>query len=395
MSTKGSNLSFRGLMQPEQGMSTGVLSGSKTQTGFQGLEERGARYRGSRVRRKAFGRLWPNGEFSVSWPRREKQESTNLPVRDYGEFRDSSFVLRGCERIALEEGRQKNREARLTLACLWALILTNAIKARKNGMKGCTSYGKKMVRSAAYLLQRKAGRRNLSFLTLTVPPMGLGELREVAMSWGELIRRLIQLLTRRLAKAKLPTEVVSVTELQTGRLKAGSLGCLHVHVVFSGRRNSRSSWFLRPLDIRKWWLKQLSSVVGRAVQSQSCENIQSVKKDASAYLGKYLSKGAGDVERFAAIAGCDCVPGQWWNMSEAARASVKKATRAGEDVGVICEAIVQAYFLGQCPFPGYLACHHIELDGEALLVAYTGRLSRGVLRDVGDWLLSVRASIGA
>lgn len=303
---------------------------------------------------------------------------------------NSEWVRERAGEIAGEWRMQANREAKLRLACLWSEILTNVRMPRKNGATGITPYGKKMVRSAATLLQRRHGRHKLTFLTLTVPEMSRQGLLRVASQWGELLRQLFQWLRRNLQSQGLPASIISVTECQPKRLKSGSLGCLHVHATFVGWNRAKKRWALHYLQVRKWWLKALSRIAGERVESQACEQLKRVEKSVAGYLGKYMSKGGDGLEEMASIYGPEVVPGQWWNATAEMRRLVREETRSGEDVGEILESLVNSYFLGESKFPGFLQAHHVSLDGFQYLVAYGGRVDDATRKELMEWLSTMR-----
>lgn len=107
-----------------------------------------------------------------------------------------------------------------------------------------------------------------------------------------------------------------------------------------------------------------------------------VRASAAGYLGKYMSKGAGAVERFAAIAGWECVPRQWWNLSGRMRAEIKARTFKGERCGAFLDTMVSAYFDAPfTKFPGVLFCYQVDAGGGPVTIGYHGRLSESERRD--------------
>lgn len=359
--------SFRALMPPGTVCPVGASSGYEGQPSPQSVGFGGGR-RKSRPDRIPCGTLWPHGEFSLGYAAKELADNSGI-ISKAGFGGDVESLRRCIERFESEgEGGPLG-------SSLGSNSHTPAQRPETYGRKGITGYGKKMVRAAATLLQRRVKRHSLTFLTLTVPELSRNAMEAIALAWNELLRQLIQYLRRRLERKGLFPEIVSVTELQPRRLKDGSLGCLHLHIAFQGRASRAKAWWLTPLEIREWWLKALSRVAGQKVESSAVENLKMVRSSAAGYLGKYMSKGAGDVEKYAAIAGWECVPRQWWNLSAAMRRRVKAATFKGDRCGAVLDEMIYSYFESQFrKFPGVLFCYQVDAGGGPVTIGYYGRL---------------------
>lgn len=159
----------------------------------------------------------------------------------------------------------------------------------RRGAKGISSSARVTVRDCALLLQERHGRKQLSFLTLTLPKEAL--VSEVLLNWSSIARKLRQWVAYRLQEAGLSGSVVGVTELQEARqATADGIPCLHWHLVFCGRR-ATGSWVIAPKDIDRYWQKLLSEYTGKDINVSSACQLKRVEKDASGYLGKYMSKG--------------------------------------------------------------------------------------------------------
>lgn len=332
--------------------------------------------RKSRPDRVPCGTLWPNGEFSLGYAIDETADNSGIIKR--GGFGGRSDLVRKAVRNLVD-----NHPEALGLS-LPPNPHRPANRPETYGRKGITGYGKKMVRSAAHLLQQRAGRQNLSFLTLTVPEVAQQHLEQIAREWGDVVRQLVQWLTRRLRGQGLPATIALVTECQPKRLRDGSLGCLHVHATFQGRASGKA-WAVTPVEVREWWLSALSRKAGVPVFSRSCEKLHMVRKSAAGYLGKYMSKGTDGAAKLAAISGWQCVPRQWWNLSKPARDAVKRATSRGRAAGRVLDSIVQAYFAGtDSGFPGCLFCYQLDAACGPITVGYGGRLRHDLASDARE-----------
>lgn len=309
--------------------------------------------------------IWPNGEFSLSWPK-ERDTQTTIGEEDGLTIWDAD----------------KRLVSRPALASLCNEIHTQSEEVAfygpargKYGAKGITKLGKRMVRSGAALLQRKYTRFRLSFVTLTLPEFPDADALVVAEAWGRVVNRYQQWLLRNLARLGLPQLVVGVTELQPERTQAGSLCGLHLHLCFVGRHKNHGHWGLSPSEVRIAWLRILGNELKKPVHSLSAEEVRMVKKSAEGYLGKYMSKGSDAVSQVLENDPNYPLPGQWWFMSALMRRWVKEETLKGPSTGKMLEALIGFLNAGNWEGSGVWAypCH-VDLNGLPFLVAWVGRL---------------------
>lgn len=364
----------------------GFFRGSKRQGGF--IPSVPGREKGSlSVRAKVpCGRIWPNGEFGLSYHNRT-EEADPLPGRQWQENTISSETIqRGvfwslCEQWLI---------ARAEWEFLPWLVKSpkSAQRPETYGRKGITAYGQKVVRSGAYLLQEKYSKGRLSFLTLTVPQYGFEDECKIAEQWSYLTKALLQALRRRLKKAGLPESIVLVTELQPKRLQGQEPGCLHLHLVFVGR-HANSGWAYTPREYRELWLGLLSNALGRKVPDAPCENVQRVEKDASQYLSKYMSKGVASVADYAEINGWGMVPRQWWSATVSIKNAVKKYTISGELAASILDQVIYNWQKnGYLPNnDGIKFCRPITIEAtkhQDYVIGYFGRVDRETYQDIRE-----------
>lgn len=322
------------------------------------------------------GTIWPNGEFGLGYSSKKELSDAFRPTRAGGV--SVEHMRAECDRL-VEEGAKP----------LDLTSLPNSHKASNRpesyGRKGLSGYGGKFVRNAGYLMQRDYGKKRLTFLTLTLPPLHEDAAVKVGESWGETVRQLCQWLARRLKKAGLPTEVCGVTELQSQRLKSGDGACLHLHLIFVGR-HAGEAWAITPKDVRTWWLKRLSSVTDGAVESLNCCDMKSVKRDAGNYLSKYMSKGGGDIEAYAAKVGWAAVPRQWWFASGAIRAKVKRGCLTSESIMKVLDAMVFNHYKGD-DVESFKFVRAIEVEAtemQSFVVGFWGKLTLGAVAELSD-----------
>lgn len=329
--------------------------------------------------REAYGTLWPHGEFSLGF-RAKGQETDRVNASDGG-WMDAIDAAGGTVPGWLSEA----------VAALDLPPVPNshseANRPETYGRNGITRYGSKMVKAGAYLLQERYGKGRLTFLTLTCPPMSDDAAKRVAGNWGDLVRQLLQWLTRRLESVGLPTKVVMVSEFQPKRAELGRLESLHIHAVFVGRKRSRGCWGITTEAMKGWWDKALDRVAGEPVAGTYWPYMKEVTSSAANYLGKYMSKGASNVARLGELWGWELIPRQWWAMTQDLRVSVKRACVKGCDVAEALDGIIDAYFKGSDPtFPGYLQAVHVDIAGAPVLVGYYGRLDDETAGELREWM---------
>lgn len=332
--------------------------------------------RGTRATKRPSGTIWPNGEFGLGYaPLVEAHSAIEENPAGFG----SPEALRSAV------GRLVSRGAP-------PLDLTSLPNSHKPvnrpetyGRRGLSGYGGKMIRNAGYLLQRRHGKRCLSFLTLTLPEMTKEEAQRVARAWPELIRKLLQHLSRLLERRGLSSAIASVTEIQPARFADGGCSVLHLHAVFQGRKKGKA-WALTPNEIRAWWLKNLSKIAGMELRSGAACDMKAISKDAGNYLSKYMSKGVGLIEEYAERMGWECVPRQWWNMTAPARDMVRRGCLRGLASMELLDTWVYSFYHSECQ-ELFKFCRAIEVQAtekQSFVVGFWGKLSSSGLRELND-----------
>lgn len=269
------------------------------------------------------GKIWPSGKFGIGWNYAGNRQETPHEC--------SKFAGR---KIYIDEGHggeysNANLRAR-------PLGLSNVPNYHSpdcddgcpsgklpRGSNGITRYGMNIVESACWLLEKKYGKRNLSFVTVTLPTVTPEESWSIAANWGNIVRVFFQRL-RRIAKKKgMDFHYVAVTEFQPHRANREEHPALHLHFVVHGRFRNR--FVFGPSDVRQSWAASLERFVSGALDWSACENLQSIKKSAASYLGKYMSKGLSDIERIRGFRPLAPLPSAWYSVSRALLRAVKGA----------------------------------------------------------------------
>lgn len=347
-------------------------------------------YKQSSGKLRAMGRLWPNGEFSVGY----------APEGDETTEREEWSWTGGTKGLTPDEldARLEYMEAWLdyqaqvcylpALQALQILTLSNVSDSHKGlprpqqGLKGLTSNGTKMLRSACYLLEQKLGKDDCVMVTLTVPTLGREQRKMLARQWGRVTNRLVQYLTRALLSAGRPPVIAGCVEIQTGRLSRSRQGYLHIHLVCPAYSNKGGRWAVDACDLRTWWSQEIERTIKCSLPHLPRVETAIVQKSVEGYLGKYLSKGQGDeLGAFIGDLGEEAVPAQWWFMSAPMRQAVKAQTASGANAGALLDALVN-HLLEWGDGTGFEYVRHIDcnIGGLPVTVGWVGRLDPG-LRD--------------
>lgn len=333
-------------------------------------------------------RIWEDGTFSfgyVPFNMKEYEAIPEPPLYD-GETSD---MLRMCiETHGLDETLKYMRthpEAYKTRTTYGELGLSDVPKSHSEklnrGRAGITTHGKKLVRNAALRLERECGNFLLSFVTLTIPGISAEGALVVCENWGEIVRVFQQRLKRRLQSKGLPGEMVGCTEVQENRFAATNVVALHLHLVFQGRQFGMN-WALTPTDIRGMWKDVLSPYLKGVEQElywDACENVQRVRKSASGYLGKYMSKGIKACKQIVDVYPEIVLPKCWYICTNSLRARVKTfITLLTSDKSPDFETLCSIGDTEVCFY--YIHPIVIEIDkGRFITVGYVGRLKPAIL----------------
>lgn len=312
------------------------------------------------------GTLWPNGEFSFAYVPEPVVEQT---LRE-----EYSWAAPGPEDRA--EGPPP-----LDLSLLHNLPEENPTgtlrtESRRYGLHGMPAQARKKVRSSAFLIQQRYGRRRLSFLTLTVPPLPFVEQeRLLASRWNDATRYFLRRLKRLLHQAGLPPFAVGVTEIQTKRYASTGQFPLHMHLVFVGRQSQYEGWRIHCHEFRAAWKEVLELILGFSIYSEALENVKGVKSSAEGYLGKYMSKSRNETEKVVADGNDWMLPKQWWTSTGEMKAWLKGSTRSGKLVGQVLESIVQEVMPDPARYPGlWFKRIVVDLDGFKYTAGFLGRI---------------------
>jgi hypothetical protein len=198
-----------------------------------------------------------------------------------------------------------------------------ASETRQRRGKGITGHARRMVRSAAHILEEQHGKRNLSFGTITIPSLPESQMETIRENWNLLVKRFVEEIGRELVRHGLSPQILYVTEIQEERYKRLGQVAPHLHLLFQGRKSGTRKWAISIKKFRQIWERMLGNVLNRKMSLPAGSQIDSIKKSAKRYLGKYMSKG-GKILKDIVNAGLEnSLPASWWGMTNILRKQVK------------------------------------------------------------------------
>lgn len=329
------------------------------------------------------GKVYPNGEFTLGFIAKEKKrvdDSRYERGQAGGVFAtspepDEVYTTCGSVRVPHHE--------RVYSPLNLAVVQNHHTSSVKYGLNGITTYGKRVVRNVGFMMEKEFGRENLSMGTLTIPQFTDNVMRAIAHNWAYLVRAFFQEMKRVYGREGLTFRYVSVSEIQPKRWKNHKQVGLHIHFLWVPVWvDWAKQWLVSYNDIRGIWKRLLENVVRRAIGSSNelppmpTPNFRDerVKKDASRYMAKYMSKGTDVTQEVAATKGEDCLPSQWWSADTTSKSLLKEAILhpQGEVLAMVVEACESSDEL----LLDYVFCIEIERkDRPALKVGYVGQLS--------------------
>jgi hypothetical protein len=313
----------------------------------------------TRVKRPS-GKLWPNGEYSVGWA----YETDGTPVGPESEFGFMRNLGVEAEPLTLSLPPNPHKTPKPS-------------PKKKYGLNGITGYGRKMVRNGAFILERRLGRRNMGFLTLTVPALGREALETLAKNWSEVVRQTAQYLTRALKARKVSTGIVFCTELQEARIESRGECVYHLHILMQSRTPA-GQWIVDISCLRTWFSALIERVSGEAFEGVCRCKAEVVKHSAEGYIGKYMSKGVRSAALVVKQYGENAVPGSWWGMSKNLRREVKKATNVGREAGSeVLDGVERLLASGSEVLILSVRPVFIDFDDRPVLMGFCGRFDAG------------------
>lgn len=267
-----------------------------------------------------------------------------------------------------------------------APLLVKSLKSSRKprgtyGSHGITKFGRRVCENACILLQQKWGKNRLGFLTATIPAVGRGVCEQLIAHWGDISRRFYQKIKRIHEKKHSTFVYVGCTEIQEKRFRDTSLAVPHLHAVYVSRKHPCSRYTVSTEQFYKAWndavnevlvLRGHSPIMGTGGHRGSVK-VEPIRKSASAYIGKYISKGCGVAEAMKA-AGYTKFPRQWWTASMQCKKMFKEALIRLPQ-GIASQLFYDSEQLVDNESIAWMQRVFIDVGGYEYCVGITGKLS--------------------
>ena len=252
------------------------------------------------------------------------------------------------------------------------------------GLKGMTSLGKRRVRNACHMLAREGGKYRLTFSTVTLPAFECEDYVRIHDHWDEIIDDYRRQMSRKLKRWGLSGEIVGVSEVQEERYEETGYPVLHAHFLFVGMGSS-GGWAISPNDHDRIWANCLRRALsGPITELLSAARLESLRGDVDAYMGKYMSKGVGIINRMVADNFGWAIPKQWWNCSRSLVQRMEKQKRYFTE-GV--PWLIARAADGDDDIWAYYSVFELEMpDGEKVAMGSYGKLTKRANRQVRQFL---------
>lgn len=309
----------------------------------------------SRPGRQVSARIFPNGEFGVGFiPQRGISAKDRRYERDRRYAEDNAEMVADIEIDAdIPEGFRYTRTKVYPLPPKLGLGSESSQVRKKYGLKGITSYGRKALRNAGYVLDKACANRynrRMVMGTLTVPSYSPQTMRNICTNWNNIVRVFFQRIKRHYARYRYAFDYAGCTEIQPARLQNRSEVGLHLHFLFVAIRLGRGKWVLGDNLVRCIWRETIEHYLGENEQSQNPNyRREDVSKSSAGYLAKYMSKGAEQVQQVAEQFGEDYLPSQWWYMSASVRRcisvhTIRSSSHIADMLLCICSNGMEEYY---------------------------------------------------
>ena len=207
-------------------------------------------------------------------------------------------------------------------AALGSSIQLNSQNRSRTGINGISTGGRKFLRDSLVLMEDF--RASLCMWTVTLPCEDYEDMAAGSASWPVFQRRCTDLVCRYLRDHGVDALVVAAVEIGDQRTRRTGRPMPHIHLVLNGwgRRHPNGGWLLSP--------KLMDHLVSKAAQyaglpsreRPAMSSVEPIRSSVHNYVSKYLTKQAGVNEVDLSDGWDECIPRQWWNASDEARALV-------------------------------------------------------------------------
>lgn len=321
------------------------------------------------------GKLWPTGEWSLGYARVKGDDRSDIPhIADTpGGFGDTSRPEGpGC------------------FAPLDLRDVPNSHSRPRRGLKGITGHGRHMVKSVGALINRHYPRHRVTFATITLPPMPQEQRACAVKAWPEIVRQLLQYLSRKLERSGVPQVVCSVSEVQPKRLTNSGEGYLHLHLIWLNVPAKHGRWSVCPVSLSAWFESLLRRVVDGFEEGRVNVDVKRVNGLIACYMAKYMSKGSSTLAEAQEDWGEDVTPPTWYNLTAVARRWVYENVRKGAAVGAALDTWLNyAFDTGVDEVYAFLRPIEAVIGDREVIIGWRGRFHDGVRADLESMLQSL------
>ena len=255
-------------------------------------------------------------------------------------------------------------------------------KTRGNyGEYGITNFGKRFLKNACIVLQQRYGKRRLGFATATLPDMDRDTCDAINGNLAEITRRFYQKLKRICEKRGSQFIYVGCVEIQEKRFRNYNIPAPHLHFVYVAKNSVRSRYIFTTKDAYTAWNESVNQVLVKLGREpimgygghKGSVKLESIRSSASAYIGKYVSKGSKVVEEMKEK-GFSKFPKQWWTGCMYAKKLFKESIVAldAEDCKLLFYGLERCLHIGIVTWGRFV---EIEYEGEYYKVGSHGTLS--------------------
>lgn len=255
-------------------------------------------------------------------------------------------------------------------------------KRNPYGKHGITNFGRRVCKNACILLEREYGLDRLGFGTCTIPSIDEEVCKAIIGNWSDISRRFYQKIRRICEKRKTAFIYVGCTEIQEKRFSHTGLPVPHLHFVYVSKASARSGYSFSTVEAYSAWNDAVNEVLvlrgGKPIMGtgghKGSVKLEPIHTSASAYIGKYISKGATVVDAMQEK-GYSEFPKQWWTACKRCKKMFKESV-VRMDANTCTWLFYDYEFLYYGGYLDYIRPVYIEYGGASYRCGLTGTLSK-------------------
>lgn len=156
---------------------------------------------------------------------------------------------------------------------------------------GLTSRGRKNIEDGGLILMERYGRNRLGFYTLTLSLDNEEDIQSFNDVAATALKRYLEKVKRYYERNGCKFYYLGVWELHPGRTARCGYPVLHFHYIAPCYFPGKKEFILKPDKIRDMWTSSVRATSGVQFARDCRIGAEIVKRNASGYLAKYMSKG--------------------------------------------------------------------------------------------------------